>query len=739
LIISGKNTFNNKEYALFLHFLYVTFKKKVGIYFMSNVAFSDKKIIYIEDQTQNIYILHADSNYKTQIGVMDSSYFVELGDKQLDEYYSYADHLRNITLSLNEFKSIFKSFIKLSYSEKFMQVVLHHMVYTEAKGWKLEHSYRDESDGINRIDMIYQISASIPCKEHQTLMMVENKNFNSQYDDESKILSDAEVQLEKYAKDKMTYEVNSFKFDETTILGQIFIYDADYFFNNPSLIENIPYYVLNNNEYFKSYSYTYSYNKNNGFRVHKSTQKNTMDVLFIVSEHYDKELETHTVNAYPRELQKVNRSSNPRELDRMKSVQLAVEMVDNMIDDIDKGIPYIPTHYTQQKQIHVFEKFYSSKLKNKMSKCIYGPGLSLSNGQHSVESYSTADDFIFNRNISQYRHKDYNQLREKIEILKDKISYNCIKIETITSKFILQSKIVPASSRQEEKSLAVASNKTVGEVDTNTILMTPLNIRINEDFWNYKKLHPTVDKVIQINIPRIVSPGNTFNIPYHLIIQLLQLKEKNFFQIFRSNGGKKAGLLLLQNLFGNTEDARRYKRLIQRKSDILNILEDDIMTNEEIGQLEQEKNQILTELREFDFYDIKNLNSKRYDLFFDDLIIFNTILNMTQELNLVVPNDTKYTTQKLSFGTLHNYSKTNINIDITDENLLRRIIIYSNIIVHGLKINKNSIFNSKKHTIVIETLFECLDNSQQLNYEDMKIEFISKLENNLNEQENNNV
>lgn len=717
-----------------------------------NSSISDKKIIrfyHNGDKAGLIELFDINSgvsnqNYKSignvPAGVLLSNdlnkYNTVLMDDYLNKYNALDDEY--IDLSLVEFKKVFKVDIQLNFPEKFGQMLIS-TIYSAKKNWKQEYSI-----GQNRPDLIYiqKVSSkiSVPC------MIIENKNANFDKPKEFDLKrAEALEQMNRYVSsifNNEEYRLPDGSFCD--ILAKIFVYDGNYLFNKPGILGEIEYLMRENNNFFKSYSYSFSLNTYGEIECKEIYEKGLMDII-KVEEYYSSPDEDGVSWAQIRveNLSKINRSTNPRDIDEQDSLLLARNIVDNMKEDIcKKGIRYIANKYTSQKQISVCGKISSMRVDR--GHWIYGHNLSLSNGQHSCASYQRIYDII-NKPV------DFSDLSKKsdtnlnlLKDLDDKISD--IKTEIECSNYFdgkslmdiinlkLSVKIVQSNSREDEYALAISSNSTVGKVDTNLTRLAPIFIKINQDLFTRLSNNSVNNnvKIPQIKLPRVNPVSTSYYINYDFVILLHNMasstkKIQNPISLFRSSGFGKNNLDNFLSFILNKKNKYSVESIRREIESIAKEIEEkqNCDVNFNISDLLKRKSNLVDQYNEFYGKDIlETLNNERYEIILNNIINFHYLVIKYNELYLKSEDnfDGKMIVPKLAFGLINSYMIVTPNTSFNDLMLLSLRIadmICNHLYSFSDFSGKNAAFNRGENaSILLSVAFSMFNTAGIINLND---------------------
>tara|TARA_Y100001960_G_C14784189_1_gene890240 strand:- start:22185 stop:24365 length:2181 start_codon:yes stop_codon:yes gene_type:complete len=515
-------------------------------------------------------------------------------------------------LSPMQLKKIFTEDITLTYSERFVQVIMSEVTHQQENDWTMECFVGQN----NRLDHALikgdEIIGINECK-HLSLTGDVSKD-NENYDKEFK---------ETFRKQLFNYFILAVEQNEKVdkLLGSICIYDGDFFLNNPHHLNNIPHYMIHNQPFFKTMNFAYDgkkkYDAISLYEDIKNESKGFIDSLLVkqINEKNDYDI-NRTVYADASEIIKPNRFSNPRAEERANTTALAENIVDTIKSVVESNQEYYSTKYTQQKQINLLGELFVVKLKNN-EHLIYGLGLSLANGQHSSMAYYIANELMFGEEgteNSKYEEKIYSKLKEKISDLMTTIKRNKkpkTLLKQIKKGMTLQAKITTAQTKEEEIQIAKTSNATVGgNVDTEITRFTPLLIQINAQL--VEDGHK-----IQFIYPRCPQLDGYEYISYETLVTLFNLKRySNTMSKFRSNGTKKDFDVFADWLFSLKNEKKQVAKLKEELNNLDKEEEDKQKDLEDAKKLlvHNPDEPLLLKTQRTSELKLKNIKSQQYTL-----------------------------------------------------------------------------------------------------------------------------
>lgn len=464
-------------------------------------SFIQKKNLLIDDQN-DLYLI-VDVYYKKIDDFMEKRFKLNGGGDSTKEVTEYkmpdniCDFFNGETFSLEQLKAKFpKINIRIGQAEKFIQMYLYEEIYSHDRGWEIEVS---GSTLIGKDDCYDFINRD---KNDKAMMFIETKHFKSNSKDKEKHLKSKNKQLNNAQKQLGGYYINRYNSEniaDNCILHSI-VFDGEYLFNNINILNSMNAYLdSNNNKDGNMYIYSDTYFLNNKDVNNLNINGETFDSIYngtVNPEDKQKELIRFTSEARveifqkgiigvvhaseiikskqiksidsiytkPEEFSKIPTDTNPRDEDIRESTIIAKCIIDDITECVDERAPYLATAYTTEKQISSKEYvFYHESKYGK--KVIYGVGLSLDNGQHSVSSY-----IIVNR-----------LLKLKTLLGDDKTSGGDKEIhEENLQKFKERYKIVFDAGQKLFKVLEESDRKlTVDEIDRMLLLKSKISIPHN--------------------------------------------------------------------------------------------------------------------------------------------------------------------------------------------------------------------------------------------------------------------
>ena len=660
----------------------------------------------------------------------------------------------NKILSLTEIKHLWSDSVKLSEPEKFIQTLLSKEQYKQQNGWEQEYEIKDELNNTKRrIDLACIVKDG---DKNTVICGIENKHadYIPENDDQTHSnftsqINSGFVQIKCYFDNLSPRNCKK----NNTLIGAVYVYDGNYFFNNPNLINNITHYIYYNTPFFKTininYDPSFSYNHQVKEYMKEMTVEGTglIDVLNVIVHNVIKEIKDRFVLVSPNELRTLNRESNPRSEEISKSAVLASNMVNNMINSLNSDLSYYATKYTNEKQISSLTGLaYMEKSKGKGG-YLYGHSLSLSNGQHSNAAYFYIQELLEDINNSNYEESYFKNLKLDVERLKKVMKNKKISLNEFKKQLTLKAKITESHNREEEVALSISSNTIVSGVDTNISSIINFIHCINADLYRY-------GCKLQITIPRVQKMEGFEYIAYDIFPLLKDLSgsNKNILSTFRANGFKK-----IEEFKIYIFDLKNINIQIKKAKNDINIKELELIElNEDIQTLDSSRPSYkkamdsIVELRS-EISKAKDLiyrysnfqmdvNCKKYNNILKQLILLSKIYT---HVNSVIPNSKrKNNICKLAYGLIsqsqNNDCELKKNFDFLDcfenkdsdpkkwktaENKVSEIInssvIYSAYINNedlisllgfdSSSVNKNSIFNTGKQGLSGEIVAELID------------------------------
>lgn len=672
-------------------------------------ALSDEKIFKI-DNNGNLFILDHDRTQKKQkIGEVDLS-----TQDKLD--------LIDKTISLTEIKNIWNEYIYLSEPEKFIQTLLAKKQYTKESGWEQEYQITDDHNITERfLDMARVIEET-----GSVVAIIENKHAEYIIDDINKTKKNFLTQENKGFQQVKRYcdntsEENKKKTktnikSDGVIIASVYVYDGNYFFNNPNLINNLTHYINYNTPFFKTLNIVYDPSKKYSHKEDEYKEEMTIqgagliDFLKVNNYHVIKEIQESYVIVEPAELRKLNRESNPRSEMISKSTTLARDMVKNMIDALREDLDYYATKFTNEKHISAFEGLSFMKSSTNGSGYLYGHGLSLSNGQHSNAAYYYIYKILNGIDYDFFDAPYFKDLKNDIEELKTLLKESKIKLSEFSKRLLLKAKVTEARSKKELNALSISSNKSVGGVDTNITPLVDFIHKINHELY-------TSGSKLQISVPRIPKMDGIFYIDYEILPLLKPMAtSKAALSSFRSTGYSKVEDFK-NDIFNLKEEKAKIKAAEQNRKplesklegfneEIKSVQEGSLIYNSVMERIINLGNQIsalddaIYRFSNFDF----DIDEKFYNKTLARISLFSKIFDQANRLD--VSEKTLINVVKLSYILLH--QSINKEKDLYYGNIdeyLNIAVIYSdylnsdvlaNIGLNDSGVNKNSIYNSGK-------------------------------------------
>ena len=621
----------------------------------------------------------------------------------------------NDFMSLCEFKKAITEDIVLSCPEKFVQSMLSKITpYTIERGWQQEYTIQVSDEKDCRLDMAKIINDTV-------LMFNECKH--AEKNDFSQVLKDTfATQVLRYCQMASKSQKNH------VIIGNIFVYDGNYIFNNPQILGNLGGYISDNTSFFKSLPFYYENNT-----LYEGEQKSVTDIIPISEYIYNKTLDEICVVFKPESVYGINTLSNPRDCEQGKVVELMLLMADDIIDDIlrfeqnkNKKI-YNATDYTTEKQIQVKNKPYVFSDLNQ--KYLYGFGLSLSNGQHSVTAYAILLNMICNINSQYYNNPLYKIISQKTNEIRDLLnSKNDKMLLNFCNEFYLKAKITIAYTKDKEKSLSSASNKTVGMVDT-TLPLLEIPIKIINDTC-YKNGINDNERILQINCPHSQLMDNCDIIDYNILGLIPELK-KSTLSKYRNGGFKKDGAETILNNFYISRSNRtilsqlkkeREKILLERNNAEAELKENDGYNDFTKNLLKKSLSKSIEELLKINkkidsiqSYSEDNINQTYIKECIDDLTNLNIVYNNI--IKMGIKDNSHFHKTKMAFSFMEVFYQKNPTKDkYKNMFLLKKAINISDCLCgNKIDINKNSIFNETPNKYIENYVYSLLKNNDEYN------------------------
>jgi len=410
-----------------------------------------------------------------------------LNDVEKKEY----DELVLNPFNLISLKKICKNiYFYLSKPEYFIQKYLYQEIYIKENDWVMEKSSKNS---INKKNDRYDLTLE---KDNKFHIIIENKNFDSTSDSSyDRKFKEAKNQVEDYIKE--AYNNNKLG---KNILYSTYIYDANYLFNNPHLINNIPYYIENNTSFFKTENYyiqdldtnIYSEGINNVKKINGNGILAGINPIEVNKFKTTKEINMIlNIN----DIVKLPTYTNPRDIVDNEILTL----VQNIIHDIkymyENNFEYLSTSFTTEKQILVKDKIFSN------NNFYFGVGLSLDNGQHSVNAYKIVYDLLFENSL--YNNNKNKILNNAIELAKNLIDKHKIK-----DNIFLKAKLTFAFSKEHTNKIKYANNKTTKALMYNDDILNLKKLFIELNHNNIGLIQSDIPKIKKINTEKYISPDN---------------------------------------------------------------------------------------------------------------------------------------------------------------------------------------------------------------------------------------
>tara|TARA_Y100001960_G_scaffold334192_1_gene446946 strand:- start:25703 stop:27832 length:2130 start_codon:yes stop_codon:yes gene_type:complete len=669
-------------------------------------AMSDEKIFKINAEGE-LFIIDENRTQKEQ----------KIGALALDSQEK--EEIVEQLISLRELKNIFVEDQVLSEPEKFMQIIMSKTQYTKEHNWVQELEIEDDHyEKDRRFDFACVLGDS------KTIIAgIENKHADFSQD-KKKTRANFQDQIKAGFSQLKNYFDNVAKRQSNVLIGAVYVYDANFFFNNPNHINNITHYIYYNTDFFKTLNIVYDPKKQYShveadcLKEMQIQGSGLIDVLKIESYHFTKEIQETFVLVKPEELRKLNRESNPRSEALAKSTALARDIVKNIVDATEENLEYFATKYTNEKQINSFEGLSNINIKG-FGNLIYGHGLSLSNGQHSNASYFYIYQILNDIDVENYSASYFDSLKADIENLKNVFKEKGVKIKNFNKRLILKAKVTEAYSKKEEHALQVSSNTGVGNVDTNITSLIDFIHKANDALY-------VAGYNIQISIPRIPKMEGFIYIDYDLLPLLKSFESSNAaLASFRQRGFAK-----VEDFKNDIFDLKKEKAKIAKAKQDKQKLEEEVkLLDEEINEVpegsriyDRTMNEIIElrgQISDIDkaIYRFSNFDFEIKNSFYDKTInrikVFATIFEKCLELNV---NDKKIlNVSKLAYLLLNQLNKQS---DIKLEEHIETAIVYSDYLNKDLvrileledqSINKNSIYNGGKKGVGNEINIKVLD------------------------------
>lgn len=545
---------------------------------MLKESIADQKIFFFNEKKDS-----AETEIKIKLH-NGKSYVIHNAFKRrndcLDEYFS-----------LIEFKSFYTEYIQILEAERFLQYIMLLEVYPEELGWKQE-----EKHDINnkRIDLIN--TSKIKGKEH-VFSLIENKNFTlgnmNEYEEKK---HEAFTQITNYISSLQNLKEDySFPIigSQKSIPVAILIYDGRYFFNNPNELNSIRSYFEYNTDFFKTLNYEATITGTNvelkpineqgiisKIKVDNHITYNGSDVVNVITD-----IDT---------LRKLSTETNPRDLDLEETISLAASILKDIQTSLDNGFIYEPQAFTTEKTIGCKNKLYIFNTDNlqKSEAYVFGVGMSLDNGQHSVNAYYFVQDlFRMNRESFKQKYSDLEldnviKLYDLLEEYKEDPKFEAIMLKM--TRLLIKSKIIVSKNKVHYNLMRYANNNvTKAEMPSN-------------NFNNLKSIFFIINRSlysdnIQIKIPKIEKISNCNYLNEQFLDNLIHIYiegNKDPLEIYRKKMNKQTrssfyGKILKQNKIATMKNALKN---LQKEASELNNAQKEFQ--ESIDQMSSQGNSV---------------------------------------------------------------------------------------------------------------------------------------------------